>query len=88
MKSNCSDSEGKVRKLGEKKKGKERILLIMFLIYIIKSAMFEMFLCLHHMNELVNFYEKENFAKDCFTAQIKILKSKDILQSLLNNLIG
>ena len=60
----------------------------MFLVYRIKSAMLKLFLGLHYVNKLFNFHGEAFFIKGSLVAQIKILESKEILQSVLNNLIG
>ena len=64
------------------KKKKERI-SILFLVHIIKSAVFKQYLFLHYMSELVHFLEEAFFIIDYLATQIKILKSKDIPQSVL-----
>ena len=49
--------------------------------------MFKLFLGLCYLRVLVNFHKEVFFTKDCFAAWIKILKSKDMLQSVLSTSI-
>ena len=50
--------------------------------------MFKQFLGLYYMKEFMNFREEAFFAKSYLATQIKIFKSKDILQSVLSNSAG
>ena len=68
-------------KLEKKKEG----LLIILLFYTIESTKCQLFVGLHCMSELVNFHKETFFAKDCLEAQVKILKSKNMLQSVSSN---